>query len=177
MSEIFRQDINIDGILLGLQENEMEKCVPVHAMSAGFIIKQMLTPSWAGRRISQSTGEIIKMMTFYAKTMKEFEDAKNTVETDDIKTLDGFPALASSALWRKAEFSSANFQANARGCAKLASIMSLKGTVYNVYIRTVSSELHLLIEWCIYFLPAGLIWCRNQVYCTYCSAQMTHKLV
>ena len=48
MSEIFRQDINIDGILLGLQENEMEKCVPVHAMSFGFMMKQMITPSWAG---------------------------------------------------------------------------------------------------------------------------------
>ena len=130
ISEIFRHDVNIDGILLGLHEDEIEKCVPILAMTSGFMIKQMFTPSWAGRRISQSTGEIIKMMTFYAKTMKEFEDAKNTVETDDIKTLDGFPALASSALWRKAEFSSANFQANARGCAKLASIMSLKGTVY-----------------------------------------------
>ena len=130
MSEIFKQDINIDGILLGLQENEMEKCAPVLAMSAGFMISQMFTPSWAGRRISQSTGEIIKMMTFYTKKMKEFEGCKNSVETDNIKTLDGFPALASSAPWRKAEFSSANFQANARGCAKLASIMSLKGTVY-----------------------------------------------
>ena len=108
----------------------MEKCVPVHAMSFGFMIEQMFTPSWAGRRISQSTGDMIKMMTFMAKTMKEFESAKNTVETDNIKTLDGFPALASSAPWRKAEFPSANFQANARGCAKLASIMSLKGTVY-----------------------------------------------
>ena len=108
----------------------MENCVPIHAMSSGFMIKQMFIPSWAGRRISQSTGEIIKLMTFYAKVMKKFEAAKNTVETDNIKTIDGFPALASSALWRKAEFPSANFQANARGCAKLASIMSLKGTVY-----------------------------------------------
>ena len=130
MSEIFRQDINIDGILLGLQENEIEKCVPVVAMSSGFMIKQMFTPSWAGRRISQSTGEIIKMMKFYAGAMKDLQSHKNNVEADNIKTLDGFPALASSAPWRKAEFSSANFQANARGCAKLASIMSLKGMMY-----------------------------------------------
>jgi len=129
ISEIFRHDVNIDGILLGLHEDEMEKCVPILAMSSGFMIKQMFTPSWAGRRISQSTGEIIKMMSFWAKAMKSFEGHKNNVETDTIKTLDGFPALASSAPWRKAEFSSANFQANARGCAKLASIMSLKGTV------------------------------------------------
>ena len=118
----------------------MENCVPVLAMSSGFMIKQMFTPRWAGRRISQSTGEIIKMMTFFAKYMKEAEGQKNNVETDNIKTMDGFPALVSSAPWRKAEFSSANFQANARGCAKLASIMSLKGTVH-IYIRTVSSEL------------------------------------
>jgi len=127
ISEIFRQDISIDGILLGLQENEIEKCVPVVAMSSGFMIKQMFTPSWAGRRISQSTGEIIKMMKFYAGAMKDLQSHKNNVEADNIKTLDGFPALASSAPWRKAEFPSANFQANARGCAKLASIMSLKG--------------------------------------------------
>ena len=82
MSEIFKQDINIDGILLGLQENEMEKCAPVLAMSAGFMISQMFTPSWAGRRISQSTGEIIKMMTFYTQKMKEFEGCKNSVETE-----------------------------------------------------------------------------------------------
>ena len=118
----------------------MENCVPTHAMSSGFMIKQMFIPSWAGRRISQSTGEIIKMMTFFAKYMKEAEGQKNNVETDNIKTIDGFPALVSSAPWRKTEFSSANFQANAQGCAKLASIMSLKGTVH-IYIRTVSSEL------------------------------------
>ena len=115
---------------MGLHEDEIEKCVPILAMTSGFMIKQMFTPSWAGRRISQSTGEIIKMMTFFAKYMKEAEGQKNNEEVDNIKTLDGFPALVSSAPWRKAEFSSANFQANARGCAKLASIMSLKGTVY-----------------------------------------------
>ena len=130
MSEIFKQDIKIDGILLGLEENEMEKCVPVLGMTSGFLIKQMFTPSWAGRRISQSTGEIIKMMTFFAKYMKEAEGQKNNVEIDRIKTLDGFPALCSSPAWQKAEFSSGNFQANARGCAKLASILSLKGTEY-----------------------------------------------
>ena len=130
MSEIIRQDIGIDGILLGLQENEMEKCVPIVGMSSGFMIKQMFTPSWAGRRISTSTGEMIKIMTFFSKMMKEMGGQKNNVEVDNIKSIDGFPALASSSAWRKAEFSSGNFQANARGCAKLASIMSLKGTVY-----------------------------------------------
>ena len=38
-----------------------------------------------------------------------------------------FEALASSAPWRQAELSSVNFQANAQGCAKLASMMALKG--------------------------------------------------
>ena len=96
-------------------------------MDSGFLIKQMFTPSWAGKKISKGTGEIIQMMSFFAKAAKTVREHKNCIEVETIKSMDGFPKLASSSEWRQAEFSSANFQANARGCAKLASIMASKG--------------------------------------------------
>ena len=82
LSEIFRDEVNIDGILLGLKENELEKCVPVHAMSSGFMLKQMLTPSWAGKKISKSTMDIIKMGAFFSKEMKEMSNQKSCKEID-----------------------------------------------------------------------------------------------
>ena len=96
-------------------------------MSSGFMLKQMLTPSWAGKKISKSTMDIIKMGAFFSKEMKEMSNQKSCKEIDEIKSMDGFPILASSTAWRQAQMSSANFQANARGCAKLASIMAMKG--------------------------------------------------
>ena len=96
-------------------------------MKSGFMLQQMLTPSWAGRRISKGPMDMIKMATFFSKEMKKQTNKKSCKECDEIKSIDGFPAVASSTAWRQAEMSSANFQANARGSAKLASIMALKG--------------------------------------------------
>ena len=45
----------------------------------------------------------------------------------DIKSNDELGTIVNSNAWRQAEMPSVNFQANARGSAKLASIMALKG--------------------------------------------------
>merc|ERR1712079_203751 len=68
--------------------------------------------------------DLIKMISFFAGVVKEMERRKNVTELDANK---GMVNIACSAPWRQAEISSANFQANARGSAKLASIMALKG--------------------------------------------------
>ena len=114
-------------MLLGLKENELERCVPVTGMKPSFVLQQMLTPKWAGRRISKGPMDMIKMVLYFSKEMKEMKSQKNCKDFDGITSMDVFPALASSTAWRQAEMSSANFQANARGTAKLASIMALKG--------------------------------------------------
>ena len=140
MSEIFREEINIDGILLGLNDTELEKCVPMSSMTTGFILKQMLTPSWAGRKVSQSPMDLIKMISFFAGVVKEMERRKNVTELDANKAMEGMVNIACSAPWRQAEISSANFQANARGSAKLASIMALKGE--SLMSQTTWEEMH-----------------------------------
>ena len=68
------------------------------------------------------------------------ERRKNVTELDANKAMDGMVNIACSAPWRQAEISSANFQANARGGAKLASIMALKGE--SLMSQTTWEEMH-----------------------------------
>ena len=140
MGEIFREEINIDGILLALKETEFERCVPISSMKSSFLIKQLLTPKWAGRRISKGPIDFMRMMIFFSKMLKDFSEQKNCKETDKIKTMDGFPILANTSVWKQAEISSGNFHANARGCAKLASFMALKGD--SLISQTSWEEMH-----------------------------------
>ena len=74
MGEIIREEVNIDGIRLGLTEDELKKCAPLSGMSNGFLLQQMLTPSWAGRRIDQGPIDMIKMVAFFAKKMSTLKD-------------------------------------------------------------------------------------------------------
>ena len=50
MSEILRQDIDIDGILLALTKDEILKLFPFKIMPLSFMIQQILTP-WCWRKI------------------------------------------------------------------------------------------------------------------------------
>jgi hypothetical protein len=53
MSEILREDINIEGILLGLKKDELSKTVPYKIMSPTFVLQQVLAPWWWGKKIDE----------------------------------------------------------------------------------------------------------------------------
>ena len=112
---------------LGLCDTELSKCVPISSLTLGFLFQQMLTPTWAGRKISKGPMGLLEMMMLVYKMSRNSGSRKHCKDTDSIKNMGDFEALASSSPWRQAELSSVNFQANARGCAKLASMMALKG--------------------------------------------------
>ena len=48
MSEIIREDINIDGVLLALDQEEISRCIPFKTISPFFILQQILVPWLSG---------------------------------------------------------------------------------------------------------------------------------
>ena len=60
MSEILRQDIDIDGILLALTKDEILKLFPFKIMPLSFMIQQILTPWWQRKNINLTWYNLIK---------------------------------------------------------------------------------------------------------------------
>lgn len=98
IGEIYREDVQIDGVYSGLKDEEILKACPVIG----------------------SCDEGIKFDIFDDRPTTFSEQIPGFVPE---KFLVFFNAKES----RKAEVSSSNICANARGCAKLASIMANKG--------------------------------------------------
>merc|ERR1712020_428529 len=65
MGEILREDINIQGILLGLEDEEICQIVPQTFISISFVLRQLLTPWFIGKRIDVNLFHMIKTMFFY----------------------------------------------------------------------------------------------------------------
>ena len=124
MSEILKEDIKIDGILIGAKNEELGKCVSYSPISLTFILQQILAPWWYGKKIDLTLVQAINTVIYFASRIsgstprpKTFEELNSHSIADFYKSTD----------FIKAEVSSAGTQANARGCAKLASIMANKG--------------------------------------------------
>ena len=60
MSEILRQDIDIDGILLALTKDEIPKLFPFKIMPLSFMIQQILTPWWWRKIVNLTWYKVIK---------------------------------------------------------------------------------------------------------------------
>ena len=137
MGEILQEDINIDGIYLG-DSNDTETTVPVPqtVISNSFILSQTLTPAWMGKKIETMEVGFFNLLTFIhnfftSKKANEeqiplFSELKGTEGYTTIVTQE-FIDVYNSPDVTKAELPSSNIRANARGLAKLASIMANKG--------------------------------------------------
>ena len=64
MSEIIREDINIDGVLLALDQEEISRCIPFKTISPFFILQQILVPWLSGKKIDLTLYEVFKTLVF-----------------------------------------------------------------------------------------------------------------
>ena len=64
MGEILREDINIDGMLLALNKDEISRCVPFKPISLFFILQQILAPWLSGKKIDLTLYEVFKTVAF-----------------------------------------------------------------------------------------------------------------
>ena len=129
IGDILREDINIKGIYLGASNDKNSDPIPESLISKSFIFMQSITPEWLGKKINMNFVDMIKMMKSASKSKSSdstkpppfFEELKGTGLGQ--KFIDAY----NSPDFTKAEISSVNFRANARGIAKLASIMANEG--------------------------------------------------
>ena len=134
MSEILREDINIDGILLALRKDELSKTIKENKIiSPIFILQQILAPWWWGKKIDLTLSDILKTIVFcisqitrITRTGRIPKRPKTFGELDNYSIFEFFERSNTSDFWQS-EVSSGGVQANARSCAKLASIMANKG--------------------------------------------------
>ena len=125
LSEFIRDEIQIKGLYLGATQPDNQEPLPQTLMSKAFVLKQSLTPEWTGlKKISITFDQVVKA----ARTSKNFSKMPPSFQELEGKGFgQEFVNFYNSAQTSKAEISSVNFRGNARGCAKLASIMANKG--------------------------------------------------
>merc|ERR1711884_495313 len=66
MDEIFKEEVNIDGIHITVDEKAAKKMVSQTFTSPGFVIGQSMIPKWAGRKIEPNFFSFIRFMAFSA---------------------------------------------------------------------------------------------------------------
>ena len=121
MSDILREDVNIEGILLGLKKDELSKAVPYKVMSPTFVLQQVLAPWWWGKKIDLTLNDVIKGIAFgfaqipYIFTnYKDYKRPKTFGELDNYSIFE-FLDRANTDDFSRSEVSSGGIMANARG--------------------------------------------------------------
>jgi hypothetical protein len=126
MGEIIREDANIEGIYVGLTDEEMKNIATVAPPSTMFLCLDSLTPTWAGKRLGFTAPQLYNLIQFISKAFKATGDKADFClemlgKGHDLVT----PANLKD--FQKSEVSSCFKNASAPGLAKLASIMANKG--------------------------------------------------
>ena len=127
MGEILREDINIEGILLGLRNDELsiDRLVPYKIISPMFILQQILAPWWWGKKIELTFNDVVKGIVFCASRIlyittnyNDYKIPKTFSEIDNFSIFELFYRFVKS--WNsdnflRSEVSSVGIMANARG--------------------------------------------------------------
>lgn len=103
-------------------DQELDQCVPYSIISIPFVLQQLFLP-FLGKKIDLTLWQVIKTILFFGSRISGESRPKTFGDLNTKSILDFY----NSSDFRKAEVSSAGFQASAKGCAKLASVMSKKG--------------------------------------------------
>ena len=74
MAEIFKEEVNIDGIHITVDEKAAKKMVSQTFTSPGFVIGQSMIPKWAGRKIEPNFFSFIRLMGELFGLKKDYED-------------------------------------------------------------------------------------------------------
>ena len=121
MGEIIRDDIKVEGkIILGIEnDSQMKNVFAVKEMSKGFVLRQTLTPKWAGKKIDFTLMDGFKMASILKGAMRYMEGIvplfteMGTKWTGDVGPW--LHLVNTEKIGLKAECCSFNLQANAKG--------------------------------------------------------------
>ena len=126
--DILCEDINIKGIYLGASKDANSDPNPETMITKSFILRQSLTPEWLGKKININFIDLMKLTFKMRKSSSTIDKIPFFEELNGLEVgSQNFINVYNSPDFNKAEISSANFRANARGIAKLASIMANEG--------------------------------------------------
>ena len=115
MGEIIKEEIKIDGIYLGLTEEEIKNVFKLRELSSSYIMTQSLTPKWAGRRLDFTIMDMMKNMKIIKELTEDFnKQPKLTKELVGVEESKSIEAMQTDACL-KSELCSFNLAANAKG--------------------------------------------------------------
>ena len=120
MGEILRDEIIVEGsINLGLKDEEQNNQVfPVKIMTEGYVLVQSLTPKWAGKKLNFSFWDLLNLSKV-AKVLAPELAKQKPMFSEMGENIWEFPKwvkyVNEEAVGLKAECSSINIQANAKG--------------------------------------------------------------
>ena len=120
MGEILRDEIIVEGsINLGLKDEEQNNQVfPVKIMTEGYVLVQSLTPKWAGKKLNFSFWDLINLSKV-AKVLAPELAKQKPMFSEMGENFWEFPKwvkyVNEETIGLKAECSSINIQANAKG--------------------------------------------------------------
>ena len=95
-----------------------------------------MTPEWLGKKIEVNFYDTMRKALGFSKTLKQL--SKQPPFFGELQGIgvasQEFIDFYNSPNTAKAQIPSVNFRGNARGCAKLASIMANKGGLFSFYV-------------------------------------------
>jgi len=129
ISEILQEDVKIKGIYLGASTEAGSNPASQKMISKSFILIQSMTPEWLGKKIEVKFYDTMRKALGFSKTLSQL--SKQPPFFGELQGIgvasQEFIDFYNSPDTVKAQVPSVNFRGNARGCAKLASIMANKG--------------------------------------------------
>lgn len=126
IGEIIREDINVDGVRVGLTDEELSLVAHEQTPSLKYVLGQSILPGWAGRRIDLNFFDLARLNQRVKR--KRAEQGVRPLFMENMpRDHNGLSDFFDSKPIKMAEMPSANAQCSARGLAKLAAMMAHKG--------------------------------------------------
>ena len=115
IGEILRDEIKIEGICLGMNDEEIKNIYPVSMMTTNYVLSQFFTPKWAGRKLKYNRRDLMKMQDLYKEFLKDMGKQAAIFSECNIEDPKAMEKVTQQELFRKAEACSFNVHANAKG--------------------------------------------------------------
>ena len=123
IGEILREDINIDGLYCGLPETEMNRVSRLEAKSMGWVVFNSMIPYSMGSKVDFNVFELYKRKRTFDANIKKMGPQQAIIKSAN-KEPHLRHTIYENKVIQKGEIPSSACNGNARGLAKLASLMS-----------------------------------------------------
>lgn len=126
IGEICREELEIEDICCGIDDDQFDRLTKLEANTMGWVATQSVLPYFLGSKVHISILDLYRLSKHMQGSREKLGPQKPS-----IANVQKDPSMAHTVYEqkeiRRGEIPSANFQGNARGLAKLASVMANKG--------------------------------------------------